>query len=164
MAAVETTNEAAAVEQPSKPGTDQEDLPTNQNTASSKKKRKKRHSKPHVLFQTTLRNPQWSYIHLQHLTSSTDALADLDAVTAHMHLTAALTQFLGLHGSAIAFDILKLETQDVWIRLAAEDQSALVAAAGGWVSGNGEGWRVKGWSLWDAGVVGMDRGQDLFTD
>jgi ribonuclease P/MRP protein subunit POP8 len=135
-----------------------------QPSKSSQRKRRKRHSKPHILTQITLRKSQWSYIHLQHLHASDKSPEDLDAVTAHMHLTAALTQFLGLHGSAIPFDILKLSSQDVWIRLAAEDQSAVVAAVGGWVSRNGEGWRVKGWSSWDAGVVGSERGQDLFTD
>ena len=132
-------------------------------SASTKKKRKKRTPKPHVLSQSTIRNAPWAYVHLQHLHSSSTA-PDLDAVTAHLHLTAALSQFLGLHGAAIPFDVLKLEDQDVWIRLPSDDRSALVAAVGGWVSGGGEGWRVKGWSSWDANAMGRDSGQDLFTD
>lgn len=133
-------------------------------SASSKKKRKKRTPKPHVLSQFTIRNPPWAYIHLERTTSSTTAVPALDAVTAQLNLTSALSQFLGLHGAAIPFDILKLECQDVWIRLPAEDQSALVAAVGGWISKGGEGWRVKGWSSWNANAVGRDNGQDLFTD
>jgi ribonuclease P/MRP protein subunit POP8 len=134
---------------------------------STKKKRKKRQSKPHILTQMTLRNPSWSYIHLQHLStqnSTQEKPVDLDAITAHQHLSQALRQFLGLHGAAIPFDILKLTGQDVYIRLAAENRSALIAAVGGWVSSNGEGWRVKGWSSWDARAdeVGRDYGQDLF--
>lgn len=132
-------------------------------TASSKKKRKKRAPKPNVLSQFTIRNPPWAYVRLQHLNASGDA-PNLDAVTAHLHLTAALSQFLGLHGAAIPFDILKLEGQDLWIRLPNEDRSALVAATGGWVNANGEGWRVKGWSSWDANARGKDNGQDLFAD
>ena len=132
-------------------------------STSTKKKRKKRAPKPHVLSQLTLRDPPWSYIRLQHLTSSTQT-PSLDAVTAHLHLTAALSQFLGLHGTAIPFDILKFEGQDVWIRLPHEDSSALIAAVGGWVSANGEGWQVKGSSSWDANALGKDGGQDLFGD
>jgi ribonuclease P/MRP protein subunit POP8 len=147
---------------------------TSTTTTSSKRKRKKRQSKPHILSQHTLRSPPWSYVHLQHLTSGTTTnqapgskqAADLDAITAHQHLIAALRQFLGLHGAAIAFDITKLSGQEVWIRLAAEDRSALVAATGGWVSSGGEGWRVVGWSSWDAGAsrVGRASGQDLFNE
>ncbi len=132
-------------------------------TTSNKKKRKNRTPKPHILTQITLRNPPWAYIRLQHLTSSSKP-PDLDAVTAHLHLTAALTQFLGLHGQAIQFDVLKLEGQDVWIRIQHEDCSTLIAAVGGWVNGAGEGWRVKGSSSWDANAVGKEGGQDLFAD
>lgn len=135
-----------------------------QSTAVTKKKRKKRTAKAHVLNQFTIRNPAWAYVHLRHLISSGVVQPDLDAVTAQLHLTAALSQFLGLHGAAIPFDILKLEAQDVWIRLASEDRSPLVAAVGGWVSGNGEGWRVMGWSSWSANALSRNSGQDLFKD
>ena len=139
--------------------------PTTQvtSTASKSMKRKKRKPRTHVLSQFTIRSPPWAYVHLQHLTSS-GAGSNLDAVTVHLHLTAALSKFLGLHGSAIPFDILKLEGQDVWVRLQSEDRSALVAAVGGWLNGNGEGWRVKGWSSWDANAGGREGGQDLFKD
>ncbi|KAK0253592.1 hypothetical protein B0A54_16978 [Friedmanniomyces endolithicus] len=131
------------------------------------KKKRKRAPKTHILSQSTLRNPPWSYIHLQHLTAhspATTTTALLDAVTAHLQITAALTQFLGLHGAAIPIDILKTEGAEVWIRVPAEDHSAVLAAVGGWVSGKGEGWRVKGFSSWDAGARARDSGQDLFDD
>jgi ribonuclease P/MRP protein subunit POP8 len=138
--------------------------PTQQSsTTSKKKKRKKRTPKPHILSQLTLSDAPWIYIRLQHLTSSTQP-SDLDAVTAHLHLTTALSQFLGLHGAAIPFDILKLDGQDVWIRLPHEDSSAVFAAVGGWVSANGEGWRVKCSSSWDASALSKDSGQELFDD
>lgn len=138
-------------------------LATKSTSASSKKKRKKRAPKKHILTQITIRSPPWAYVHLQHLVSSPTA-PELDAVTAQLHLTAALSQFLGLHGAAIPFDILKLEGHDVWIRLQSQDRTALVAAAGGWSSKSGEGWRVKGWSSWDANATSRDSGQDLFKD
>lgn len=136
---------------------------TQPTSTASKKRRKKRKPKTHVLSQFTIQNPPWAYVHLEHIVSA-GATADLDALTAHLHITAALSQFLGLHGAAIPFDVLKLEQQDAWIRLPAEDRSALIAAVGGWVSASGEGWRVKGWSSWDANAVGKDSGQDLFAD
>ncbi|KAK0251360.1 hypothetical protein B0A54_09295 [Friedmanniomyces endolithicus] len=132
---------------------------------NKKKKNRKRASKTHILSQSTIRNPPWSYIHLQHLTFNSLATTPaLDAVTAHLQITAALTQFLGLHGAAIPIDILKTEGSEVWIRVPAEDHSALLAAVGGWVSGKGEGWRVKGSSSWDTGAMARDSGQDLFDD
>ena len=139
--------------------------PTTQASAATsiKKKRKRGAPKLHILSQFSIRNPPWVYVHLQHLESSGTAPA-LDAVTAHLHLTSALSQFLGLHGTAIQFDVLKLDGQDLWIRLPSEDRSALLAAVGGWVGRSGEGWRVKGWSSWDANAMGRDSGQNLFTD
>ncbi|RMY43167.1 hypothetical protein D0865_11442 [Hortaea werneckii] len=88
--------------------------------------------------------------------------AKLDAVTAHLHLAASLSQFLGVHGTAISVDIIKLEGRDVWIRVPNQDSSAVIAAAGGWTSIKGEGWRVKGSSSWDARAMARDSGQDLF--
>jgi ribonuclease P/MRP protein subunit POP8 len=134
-------------------------------TSTQIHKERNRQNKTHALTRFTIRNPRWCYIHLQHLTTSTsNAPADLDAVTAHLHLTAALSQFLGIHGSAVPIDIMKLSGQDVWTRVPAEDRNVLVAAAGGWVSRNGEGWRVKGWSSWNAGAEARDAGQKLFGD
>ena len=72
-------------------------------------------------------------------------------------------QFLGIHGAAVPVDVLKLEGSEVWIRVPAEDRSALVAAVGGWVGRAGEGWRVMGWSSWSAGAEGgKDGGRELF--
>ncbi len=92
----------------------------------------------------------------------------LDAITARTNLSAALHQFLGLTGTAIAIDILHVKDNDVWVRVPREDASAVVAAVGGWVGGGGSGkesvgWRVKGRSEWLVGLVGGD-GSDLFDD
>jgi ribonuclease P/MRP protein subunit POP8 len=136
---------------------------------ASKKKTRKRKRKPKKSTITThfiIRSPQWSSIHLQHLspTSSEGETSAFDALIAHNHLTAALSQFLGLHGEAITIDILKVEGTEVWIRVPAADKAALIAAAGGWISRKGEGWRVIGTSSWDARAVARDGGQDLFND
>lgn len=131
--------------------------------SSAAKKRRKRTPKNHTVSQFTIRDPPWAYIYLQHLTSA-GPTPSLDAVTAQLHITAALSQFLGLHGTAIPVDIMKLEGGDVWIRVPAQDKTALVGAVGGWVSAKGEGWRVKGTSSWDSRAMARDSGQDLFVD
>ncbi len=138
--------------------------PSTATPSQPSKKRSHSYSKPQqqATKTLTLRNPTWSYIHLKQFqppnTSST-----LDALTAHIQITAALHQFLGVHGAAVPVDVLKLEGSEVWIRVPAEDRSAVVAAVGGWVGKAGEGWRVIGWSSWSAGAEGgKDGGRELF--
>lgn len=118
----------------------------------------------------TLRNPPWTYIHLQHLTPSATTTVNtntnpsaLDALTAHLHLTTALTQYLGTHGAAVPIDVLNLKGSEVWIRVPAGDFRGVVAAAGGWVGRNGEGWRVRGWSSWGIGG-GREGGREVFEN
>lgn len=137
---------------------------TTQSSAKSTSSKQKNATKNQTLSEFSIRKPDWSYIHLQHLSSSNASSTQaLDGVTAQLHLNAALSTFLGLHGSAIPIDLLQLKEQDVWIRVPAEDRAAVIAAAGGWTSKNGEGWRVKGWSHWNASALGRDAGQDLFN-
>lgn len=92
------------------------------------------------------------------------ASTDLDALTARTHLTSALSQFLGVTGTAISVDILKIESVSppsssssssrkydpegrgrggggggvyLWIRVPREDASAVVAAMSSWIGGAG---------------------------
>ena len=143
---------------------------------SQNKKQKRTHSqsstttattKPTTLKNLTLRSPPWSYIHLQQFQHSTPANpTPLDPLTCHLHISHALHSFLGLHGSAVPIDILKLDSEseagrgELWIRVPAQDRSAVLAAVGGWVGKSGEGWRVLGWSSW--GIGERDGGRDLF--
>ncbi|SMR46830.1 unnamed protein product [Zymoseptoria tritici ST99CH_1E4] len=109
-----------------------------------------------------IRHPTHHYLHLTHISPSSSPSSPLDALTVHLHLTAALTTFLGLHGSAIPFDILKLdpERREVWVRIPAEDRAAVAAAVGGWVGGKGESWKMDGrGSSW---VVGGEGAEGLF--
>ncbi|KAI5197686.1 hypothetical protein AUEXF2481DRAFT_7471 [Aureobasidium subglaciale EXF-2481] len=113
-------------------------------------KRKRSGTSQPPVTQFTIRNPPWSYLHLSIMTSAPNY--QLDALTAHLHLRAALSQFLGLHGTAIPVDILKLEGSDVHVRVPREDASAVVIAVGGWVGKGGEGWRVKSQGSWGVGL------------
>lgn len=142
------------------------DISTESSTAPPPSSTKRSHSNSKPQQQPTktltLRNPTWSYIRLQQFQPPQNT-STLDALTAHIQITAALHQFLGVHGAAVPVDVLKLEGSDVWIRVPAEDRSAVVAAVGGWVGRAGEGWRVMGWSSWSAGAEGgKDGGRDLF--
>ena len=142
-------------------------LPTTQTASaiSKNKKRKKKTPTNQTLSQFSIRKPDWVYMHLHHMPSLANGHQQngaIDNATVHLHMNAALKSFLGVHGSAIAFDILKLEGRQVWIRAPAEDRAAIVAAIGGWISSNGEGWRVKSWSHWNANGLGRGSGQDLF--
>ncbi|KAI5367716.1 Putative ribonuclease P/MRP protein subunit Pop8 [Septoria linicola] len=138
--------------------------PSTQSSAKSSSQKQKNATKNQILSEFTIRKPDWAYIRLQHLSHSAieSSSSDLDGVTAQLHLTAALTSFLGVHGSAVPIDILRLEHQDVWIRVPADDRAALIAAAGGGMSSSGDGWRVKGWSNWNPSAVGRDAGQEMF--
>ncbi|KAG9850612.1 hypothetical protein KCU98_g4257, partial [Aureobasidium melanogenum] len=122
-------------------------------------KRKRSEKASSNVTQFTIRNPPWTYLQLSLITNSPNY--QLDALTAHLHLRAALSQFLGLHGTAIPIDILKLHNNDVHIRVPREDASALVVAVGGWVGKAGEGWRVKNFSSWGV-ALHSSAGADLF--
>jgi ribonuclease P/MRP protein subunit POP8 len=114
-------------------------------------------------YETTIKRPIWAYIHLQHLTPASEEKLSLDAVTAHLHLTASLRTFLGMHGAAIPIDLLDIQGQQVWIRVPADDRQTILAAVGGWSDSRGHGWRVRGSSAWSASAAGKDAGQDLFN-
>lgn len=136
-----------------------------QASAKSSSQPQKNATKNQILSEFTIRKPDWAYIQLQHLSTTTfgSSPPEVDGVTAQLHLTAALTSFLGLHGSAIPVDILRLEKQDVWVRVPADDRTAVMAAAGGWMSNSGDGWRVKGWSNWKPSAPGRNAGQEMFS-
>ncbi|MCJ1416301.1 hypothetical protein MMC32_002636 [Xylographa parallela] len=112
---------------------------------------------------TTLPLPH-TYLHLSLLTPSSvlspQNSPPIDAITARTYLTAALTQFLGLTGTAIAIDILKVEGRDCWLRVAREDGAAVERAVVAW-AGEGVAWRIRGVGGWLGGLVGRG-GREVF--
>jgi ribonuclease P/MRP protein subunit POP8 len=116
----------------------------------------------------TIRSPPFSYAHLQ-LLSDSGKPPTLDVLTVRTYLTAALKKFLGLAGTAISVDILKVEGNDVWLRVPREDLSAVAAATGGWIGGGDAGssekvkWQVKATGNWLSTMVG-DQGIDEIWD
>ncbi|PLN82072.1 hypothetical protein BDW42DRAFT_167540, partial [Aspergillus taichungensis] len=110
----------------------------------------------------TSRNPPWTYLKLQLThqpnTSNTTKSQPLDPLTARTHLTSALSQFLGLTGTAIPLDILKITTPGldaagddgsintktsqekiVWVRVPRADATAVVDALSSWIGGGNGG-------------------------
>ncbi|CAF9936809.1 MAG: hypothetical protein HETSPECPRED_010452 [Heterodermia speciosa] len=101
----------------------------------------------------TIRDFPFTYLHLT-LLSTSPSPPPLDGLTAHKHLTAALRQFLGITGTAIPIDILKVDDGDVWIRVPREDGAAVAAALGNWVdAGEGVSWRIRGRGQWLGALV-----------
>ncbi|KAI9374929.1 hypothetical protein BJX61DRAFT_226835 [Aspergillus egyptiacus] len=111
-------------------------------------KRKSPGSTETKVLNFTARNPQWTYLKLQMIhqpnTSSTILSAPIDPLTTRTHLTSALSQFLGLTGTSIPIDILKVSPETpqshptektIWIRVPRQDAPAVVAALSSWVGG-----------------------------
>ncbi|KAL8756574.1 MAG: hypothetical protein Q9199_002855 [Rusavskia elegans] len=113
---------------------------------------------------TTIRHLPWTYFHLSLISSeitsqSTDA--EVDILTARTYLTSALQQFLGITGTAIPVDFLKVEGRNIWIRVPRDDSAVVVSALSGWIGRESVAWRIKGKSEWLGSLVAGD-GSDLF--
>lgn len=118
---------------------------------SSQSRPPKAHHKGHEISSKTIATPPFSYVYVQLLSGSVSNIA-LDELTVRTHITSALTQFLGLTGSAISVDILKVDGSECWMRVPREDLSPVIAALGGWVgarTADGQvAWKVKGSGDW----------------
>ncbi|OJJ68674.1 hypothetical protein ASPBRDRAFT_133052 [Aspergillus brasiliensis CBS 101740] len=104
----------------------------------------------------TSRTPTWTYLKLQLITNppTSTSSTPLDPLTARTYLSAALSQFLGLTGTSIPIDILKISPSSstsqkgkstgglgssgstVWTRVPRDDAAAVVAALSSWIGGN----------------------------
>ncbi|KAJ5775243.1 uncharacterized protein N7511_000254 [Penicillium nucicola] len=153
-------------------------------------KRKASEPKPKTIHFTS-RNPPWTYLKLQLVPQPGNTPQPLDPLSARTYLSSALSQFLGLTGTAIPIDILKLEhglistpksdatstTQSaktprhdsVWIRVPREDAAAVVAAVSSWIGGGnnttgsaGVAWRVSAKGNF-LGALTAGSGADLFV-
>ena len=101
-------------------------------------------SKPPERSITISRLP-FVYMHLSlHNTSDPNYKSSLDPISVRTYLTAALQQYLGLTGTAIPLDIVKVEGASAWIRLPQEEGRAVQGALSQWLSKDGSfGWRVQ---------------------
>ncbi|RAH56824.1 hypothetical protein BO85DRAFT_42003 [Aspergillus piperis CBS 112811] len=104
----------------------------------------------------TSRTPTWTYLKLQLINNPPTTSTPLDPLTARTYLSAALSQFLGLTGTSIPIDILKISPprpswassststggkgaglgSTVWTRVPRDDAAAVVAALSSWIGGS----------------------------
>ncbi|MCJ1306963.1 hypothetical protein MMC25_000607 [Agyrium rufum] len=134
-------------------------------------------SHPPKSFSTTIRSLPFTYLHISLFSAASDPPPSsvtgsstftrrpdpIDEITVRTYLTSALKQFLGLTGTAIPVDILKVDQQDAWVRVSRGDGKAVMEALSGWVGTSDVAWRVKGRGDWLGGVV-MGDGRALFED
>lgn len=129
---------------------------------------KQKTTKGHEITTKTIRTSPFSYARLELMSESTSDI-NLDNLTVRSYIMAALTQFLGLSGSAISVDILKVEGREAWIRVQREDLSPVLAALGGWVGGSGVdrigrvGWKVKSSGNWLSSLVGENEVEKIWS-
>jgi len=134
--------------------------------AVSSKRKLSKSPKGHEITTRTIKNPAFTYACLE-LISNSPFSVTLDELTVRSYLTSAFTQFLGLTGSSISVDILKVEDRECWIRVPRDDLSAVIAAVGGWLGGKEKygqvGWRVRISGNWLGSLLGAGRLEKVWT-
>ncbi|KEF61845.1 uncharacterized protein A1O9_03416 [Exophiala aquamarina CBS 119918] len=127
--------------------------------------KKSNSSSPDHVMSFTLQKAPYSYFHLslRSLIATSQSSPDLDEVLARTYLTLALQQYLGLTGTAISIDILKVEDRDVWIRVPSEDEVAVTASLSQWTGSKDLTWRIQQRGSWLGALVGNLNAQKLWT-
>ncbi|KAK4923581.1 hypothetical protein LTR66_016514 [Elasticomyces elasticus] len=154
--------------------TDTANMDIDTNTPMDSTKRKALDPKSKTIHFTS-RNPPWTYFKLKLIPQPGNPIQPLDTLSARSYLSSALSQFLGLTGTAIPIDILKIENSSptekydlAWIRVPREDAAAVVGAVSSWIGGGNKSvesadvaWRIcaKGNFL---GALVAGSGADLF--
>jgi ribonuclease P/MRP protein subunit POP8 len=125
-------------------------------------------SKSREIVTLTIKAPPFSYAHLEVLSADVSAKpTELDALQVRSYCTSALRQFLGIAGTAISLDILKVEGSDCWLRIPRDDLSAFSAAITAWQGTVDNGahltLRIKACSDWLGSLVGRADEEKLWT-
>lgn len=105
-------------------------------------------SKSHGIYTTTLKTPPFAYAHLEIISATNNTVLSLDELTVRQYLTSALKQFLGITGTAMPIDIMKVSGRQAWVRLPRQDLGAFAAAMTAWV---GTGSSISGFRICAAG-------------
>lgn len=92
---------------------------------------KEKSQKCHELFTSTIRKPPYAYAHLEVVTEPPETEA-VDEIQIRMYFTKALGQFLGVTGTAIPIDILKVQSKECWIRMPRQDLGPFTSAITAW--------------------------------
>ncbi|RVX69396.1 hypothetical protein B0A52_06992 [Exophiala mesophila] len=111
--------------------------------------------------QFTLRQPPYTYFHLslrRLALTSLQPQESVDEITARTYLSSALQQYLGLTGTAISIDILKVQDCNVWIRVPQDDEVGVTASLSQWVGTKDLTWKIEQKGTWLGGVTGRGTG------
>ncbi|KAF6812872.1 hypothetical protein CSOJ01_04872 [Colletotrichum sojae] len=124
--------------------------------------------KSHELLTCTLKTPPFSYAQLELFSEGpTSVDVEMDNLQLRSYCNAALRQFLGDTGSAIAIDILKVEGRECWLRVPRQDLSPFAAAITAWAGVTEQGrrriLRVKQCSDYLGAMVGADGHESLWS-
>lgn len=88
---------------------------------------------------------------------------ETDNLEIRSYCTAALQQFLGATGVAIPIDILKVHSNECWLRVPRQDLAAFSSSITAWSGTRGGGeqsmFRIRQCSDWLGSMVGAE-GQD----
>lgn len=127
---------------------------------------KPRLEKSHEILTCTIKAPHFSYAHLEAVTDGTEPV-ELDNLQVKSYCTAALRQFMGITGEAIALDILKVQGNQCWVRLPRPDLGTFAAAITAWRGTTEEDTqrvlRIRQCSDWLGTMVGSDGQDRLWT-
>ena len=84
-----------------------------------------------------------------------------DVLTAKQRISAALTRFLGVLGSAIQVDILHLDGNDLWVRVPKDSGNAFHEAISSWSESGTMKYVIKGRDDWLVKLMQYNA-EDLF--
>ena len=86
----------------------------------------------HEILTCSIKSPPFSYVHLELITDAANDDAKLDQIQLKSYCNAALKQFMGLTGLAVAVDILKVHNCQGWVRVPRQDLSVFAGAITAW--------------------------------
>lgn len=119
--------------------------------------------KSHDIYTTTIQTPPYAYAHLELITTTA---MTLDNLQVRSYLTSALKQFLGLTGSGMPIDILKVDGKECWVRVPRQDLGAFAAALAVW-PGSGSavtGFLIRAAGDWLGALVGRSDQRKIWGD
>ncbi|OAA64601.1 hypothetical protein SPI_03248 [Niveomyces insectorum RCEF 264] len=132
------------------------------------KSKTSKQSKSRELFSYTIRHPPFAYAQIEVVHSHPKAAdaVPLDALQVRAYCDVALRQFLGATGAAMPLDLLKLDGDQVWLRLPREDLSLFAAALAAWSAVGREGvttvLRLRASGDWLGSLLGRSEQQALW--
>jgi ribonuclease P/MRP protein subunit POP8 len=130
---------------------------------------KKTPQKSQEVYSCTVRQPPYAYAQIKVDSGDSSVSAALDPLLARSYCASALQRFLGITGSAITVDILKVDERagEFWVRVPRPDLGRFSAAITTWPgasqSGSSAVLRVVACGDWLGSLLGRSELQSLWT-